>query len=67
MFKKWVGRTVTIVHSNPKKSLTGVLTEYSGESIVLKFVADSEGKSISGQQAFCLRNPVYEKFMCTVE
>jgi hypothetical protein len=64
MFEGWINRTVTIVHSNPKESVTGVVVSCIGESIVLKMVADAEGRPIDGQHAFCLRNPIYEKFIC---
>ena len=65
MFDHWKGCMVTIVHSNPKKSVTGRVISCSGESLVLHQICDSEGKPKTGQEAFCIRNPNYEKFLCT--
>lgn len=63
MFKGWINSMVTIVHCDPKKSVTGVVVSCCGESLVLRLVADSEGKPLQGQYAFCIRNPMYEKFI----
>jgi hypothetical protein len=67
MFTHWIGHLVTIVHTNPKKSLTGYVVSCSGESLVLNRIFDAEGrpKEGQGQEAFCIRNPLYEKFLCT--
>lgn len=64
MFEEWIGKRVTVVHSNPKKSVVGYVVSCAGESIVLKRLSDAEGKHIEGQEAFCIRNPIYEKFLC---
>jgi len=66
MFEGWINRMVTVVHSDCKKSFTGRVVSYSGESIILNDVFDTEGRPYrdTGQIAICIRNPIYEKFEC---
>jgi len=44
MFEGWINRMVTVVHSDCKKSFTGRVVSYSGESIILNDVFDTEGR-----------------------
>lgn len=66
MFEGWIGRTVSVVHKDPKKSFCGILVSCSGESIVLKWISDIHGivDRDLGQVAVSIRNPLYDKFIC---